>query len=61
MFIWFQNSQEDYEQALKHYELALSTFIKFLKGMVLLFTISFEYLDIKMFLIQDIDHTVRGL
>nr|XP_022328897.1 serine/threonine-protein kinase ULK3-like isoform X1 [Crassostrea virginica] len=26
-----ENSQEDYEQALKHYELALSTFIKFLK------------------------------
>lgn len=26
-----ENSQENYEQALKHYELALSTFIKFLK------------------------------
>ena len=32
VLILFQNSQEDYEQALKHYELALSTFIKFLKG-----------------------------
>lgn len=39
--IIFQNSQEDYEQALKHYELALSTFIKFLKGIessILLFS-----------------------